>query len=37
MADKNKMISDILGKVDEKILKAKINKALDMLKNSKDD
>ncbi len=28
----NKMFSDILGKVDEKVLQAKINSAFDMLK-----
>jgi len=29
----NKMLAEILGKMDEKVLQAKINAALDMLKN----
>lgn len=29
----NKMLADLMGKMDEKVLQAKINAALDMLKN----
>jgi len=33
----NKIIAELLGKMDEKVLQAKINSALDMLKNGKNE
>jgi hypothetical protein len=33
----NKKLGDILGKMDEKVLEAKLNSALDMIKNGKQD
>jgi len=37
MNNLNKMMADILGKMDEKVLQAKINAALDMLKKGDTD
>lgn len=37
MDDKNKWLSDMLKNFDERILKAKLNKAMDIVKNGTDD